>query len=127
MAERPLSVANAILKAQEDTADVRLAKAREKIRKNFPNARAPLTWRKESATRIVSNCGRFAIDKHGEGEGVRYTARKMPHSIIGNRRFTLEQAKEDCCRHASPLPLEPPPAAAAAPVVEREPGSDDNL
>lgn len=103
---------------EEDLTEVRLAKARERIRKNFPNERAPLHWRKDSPTRLVSGCGRFAIEKHGEGDATRYTAKLLPSSIIGNRRYTLEEAKEDCCRHVSPLPLE-------APVTDREPGSDD--
>lgn len=106
----------------DDTADLRIAKARERIRKNFPDARAPLQWRRDTEKRLVSTCGRFAIEKTGEGDAARYTAKQQPHSVIGVRRYTLEQAKEDCNRHASPLPLESP---AAQPVVEREPGSDD--
>lgn len=108
-------------RAEDDRADARLQKARERIRQNFPNERAPLTWRKTSATRIVSHCGKFAIEKTGDGDATRYTAKIQPHSIIGNRRYTLEEAKDDCNRHASPLPLEPPITEA----VEREPGSDD--
>lgn len=105
----------------DDTAEVRLAKARARIRKNFPDERAPLQWRRDSGTRLVSTCGRFAIEKHGEGDAARYTAKLQPHSIIGSRRYTVEQAKEDCNRHASPLPLEAPITAP----VEREPGGDD--
>lgn len=107
---------------EDDTADLRIAKARERIRKNFPDERAALQWRRDTDKRIVSTCGRFAIEKTGEGDAARYTAKQQPHSVIGVRRYTLEQAKEDCNRHASPLPLE---ASPAAPVVEREPGSDD--
>jgi hypothetical protein len=109
---------------EDETSALRIARARERIRKNFPNERAPLQWRRDSPTRMVSTCGRFAIEKSGEGEAVRYTAKLQPHSIIGCRRFTVEQAKEDCDRHASPLPLESP-GTPELPLVEREPGSDD--
>jgi hypothetical protein len=108
----------------DETAELRLAKVRDRIRKNFPNERAALHWRRDTPTRLVSICGRFAIEKTGEGEALRYTAKLLPHSVIGNRRFSLEQAKEDCNSHASPLPLEPA-QPELAPVVEREPGSDD--
>lgn len=108
----------------DDTAELRIAKVRERIRKNFPNVRAALQWRRDSPTRMVSTCGRFAIEKVGEGDAARYTARLQPHTIIGARRYTAEQAKEDCNCHASPLPLEPPPQPEL-PLVDREPGSDD--
>lgn len=108
---------------EEDNADLRLAKARERIRKNFPNERAAVQWRRDTPTRLASTCGRFAIEKTGDGEAARYTAKLLPHSIIGSRRYTVEQAKEDCNRHASPLPLEAPPPIIEE--VEREPGSDD--
>lgn len=121
MAERPLSIAAARRAYEDELADARLAKARERVLKNCPNARAPLHWRRDSATRTVSNCGRFAIEKSGDGEAVRYTAKLLPHSIIGHRRYTFEQAQQDCYSHVSPLPLEAPPE----PVIEREPGSDD--
>jgi len=107
--------------ADDAMADARMQKARERIRKNFPDERAPLQWRRDSPTRMVSTCGRFAIEKHGEGDAARYTAKLQPHSVIGARRYTLEQAKGDCNNHASPLPLEPRLNEA----VEREPGSDD--
>lgn len=107
--------------ADDERAETKLRLARERIRKNFPDERAPLQWRRDSATRMVSSCGRFAIEKHGDGDAARYTAKLQPHSIIGSRRYTLEQAKEDCNRHASPLPLEP----GLSEAVEREPGSDD--
>lgn len=90
-------------RAQDDAAEVELAKVRDRIRKNFPNPRAPLTWRKDSETRLVSSCGRFAIEKHGEGKEARYTAKRQPHTIIAYNRLTAEAAKEDCNRHASPL------------------------
>lgn len=109
---------------EDDVAETRIAKARERIRKNFPDERAPLTWRRDSATRMVSGCGRFAIEKTGDGDAARYTAKLQPHTVIGHRRYTVEQAKEDCNRHASPLPLEPPKPAQAS-LIEREPGSDD--
>jgi hypothetical protein len=124
MAERIVSQAAQRRAYDDDLAEVRLAKARERIRKNFPDGRAPLHWRRDTPTRMVSSCGRFAIEKHGDGEAARYTAKLLPHSIIANRRYTLEQAKEDCNRHASPLPLEGGGPAATEPV-EREPGSDD--
>lgn len=110
---------------EDDTAEVQLAKARERIRKNFPDARAALQWRRDSPSRMVSSCGRFSIEKHGEGDAARYTAKLQPHSVIGVRRYTLDQAKEDCNRHASPLPLEAPKQACLNEAVEREPGSDD--
>lgn len=119
-----VSPAHAGRRYDEDIADVRLAKVREKIRRNFPDGRAALHWRHDSPTRLVSTCGRFSIDKHGEGDAQRYTAKLQPNTVIGHRRFTLEQAKEDCNRHASPLPLEEPPPAQT-PFVEREPGCDD--
>lgn len=107
--------------AEDAKAEALMQKARARIRKNFPNERAALQWRRDSPNRLVSTCGKFAIEKSGEGDGVRYTAKKQPHSIIGNRRYTLDEAKEDCNRHASPLPLEP----GLNEAVEREPGSDD--
>lgn len=106
----------------DDTAEIKLAKMRARIRKNFPNPNAALQWRKVSASRIVSHCGRFAVDKHGEGDAVRYTAFLLPLTVIGARLFTSDAAKEVCNRHASPLPLESPQQAE---LVEREPGSDD--
>lgn len=125
--ERPLNHAAVRRAADDDLADLRMAKARERIRKNFPDDRAPLTWRRDTPTRLVSTCGRFAVEKTGEGDAARYTAKLLPHSVIGNRRYTPDQAKEDCCRHASPLPLEQPkePVQAELPAVDREPGSDD--
>jgi hypothetical protein len=92
----------------DDEAEIKLANIRERIRKNFPNPRDPLRWRKDSDTRLVSTCGRFAIEKHGEGDAVRYTAKRQPHSVLGQRLFTAEQAKEVCNRHAFPLPLDQP-------------------
>jgi hypothetical protein len=123
MANRPLSDVARQRAADEDVVEIRLAKAREKIRRNFPNERAALHWRRDTPTRLVSICNRFAIEKTGEDEGARYTAKLLPHSIIGSRRYTVEQAKEDCCRHASPLPLEAPQQPEL--ITEREPGSDD--
>jgi len=61
------------------------------------------------------------VEKTGEGEAARYTAKILPTSIVGNRRYTLEQAQEDRNRQASPLPLEP----TAPPLLEREPGCGD--
>jgi hypothetical protein len=118
MADRPMSEGARRRAYDDDLAEIRLAKVRAKIQRNKPDGRAALHWRKESATRIVSGCGRFCVEQSGTGEGARYTAKLLPHSVIGNRRFTWEQAKEDCNAHASPLPLE-------APVKEREPGEDD--
>lgn len=109
---------------EDDRAETKIAKARERIRANFPDARAPLTWRRDSATRMVSTCGRFSVEKHGDGEAARYTA-KTGLTVIGHRRYTAEQAKDDCCRHVSPLPLEPEKPAQADILTEREPGSDD--
>jgi len=93
-------------RAEDDSAEVKLAKIRERIKKNFPDPRAALTWRKDSNTRIVSTCGRFAIERHGEGASERYTAKLQPHSVIGQSLLTAELAKDVCNRHASPLPLE---------------------
>lgn len=112
-------------KFDEELAEARLAKVRERIRKNFPDERSPLTWRRDSATRLVSSCNRFAIEKTGDGEAARYTAKLLPASVIGNRRYTLEQAKADCEAQASPLPLEAPKPVPLIEAVEREPGSDD--
>lgn len=91
---------------EDDTAEIRIAKARERIRKNFPDDRQALRWRKDTDTRIVSTCARFAIERHGDGDARRYTAKRQPNTVIGHRLYTVEQAKEVCCRHASPLPLE---------------------
>jgi hypothetical protein len=107
--------------SEDLSAEARMRAARERIRKNFPNERAALQWRRDSANRLISHCGKFAIEKSGSGDGVRYTAKLLPTSIIGSRRYTLEEAKQDCDSHASPLPLEPP----ITETVEREPGSDD--
>lgn len=124
MADTPVITAAQQRRIDEDTIEAKLAKARAKIRANFPDERAPLTWRRDTPTRLVSTCGRFHIDKRGESDAARYTAVLRPTSIIGNRRYTIEQAKEDCNRHASPLPLEPAQRELAA-VSDREPGSDD--
>jgi len=117
--ERPAAVAAKRRAYEDELAESRLAKVRARIRKNFPDERAPLQWRRDTPTRLVSTCGRFSVEKHGDGEAARYTAKLLPHAVIGVRRYTPEEAKEDCNRHASPLPLEP------APVIEREPGCDD--
>ena len=93
-------------RAEDDSAEIKLAKIRERIKKNFPNPRAALTWRRDSPTRTVSTCGRFAIEKHGEDDKARYTAKLQPHSVIGANLLSAEIAKEVCNRHASPLPLE---------------------
>lgn len=117
MADTPLISAGR--QAFDDSlAEARLQKVRARIRANFPAERAALTWAKRSATRNVSKCGRFAVDKVGDGEAARFNAILLPNSLIGHRRFTYKQAIADCENHASPLPLEPPPA-------EREPGCDD--
>ena len=84
-----------------------LEEVRAKIRKNFPDPRSPLQWRRDSPTRMVSTCGRFAIEKRGEGDAARYTAILQPRTPIGHRLYTVDAAKEVCSRHASPLPLEP--------------------
>jgi len=122
MAETTVSKIAARQRFEDDRDELRLAKARDIIRKNSPAASAALHWRRDSPSRMVSTDGRFSVDKHGEGDAVRYTAKLQPNTIIGHRRFTLQQAQEDCCRHASPLPLEQP---AINEPVEREPGSDD--
>ncbi len=128
----------------DDLAELQLAKVRARIRRNFPNERAALQWRKEAFNRFVSTCARFAIERHGEGEAARFTAKLQPATVIGHRLYTIEAAKEVCERHASPLPLEAPaidagavgsgvPAPIAAPeasaevlpIREREPGEDD--
>lgn len=96
-------------RAEEEIAEARLAQVRARIRKYFPDERSPLQWRRDTPNRLLSTCGRFAIEKSGEGDAVRYDAKLKPSTIIGHRRYTLEQAKEDCNRHASPLPLEGPP------------------
>jgi hypothetical protein len=106
-------------RADDDTAEVRIAKVRERIRKNFPDERAALTWRKDSGSRIVSTCGRFAIERHGDGAATRYTAKLQPHSVIGINLLTADLAKDVCNRHASPLPLEDP--ARAKREAERYP------
>lgn len=106
-------------RAEDDVLEVRLAKIRERIKKNFPDPRAALTWRKDSNTRIVSTCGRFAIERHGEDGNARYTAKLQPHSVLGHSLLTAEQAKDVCNRHASPLPLED--SARAKREAERYP------
>jgi hypothetical protein len=126
MSETKETVAEIIAK-RNAAEDARLAhkleKARERIRKNFPAERAPLQWRRVSENRLTSHCNRFSIERTGTGDAARYTAILEPASIIGARRYTVDEAKQDCNRHASPLPLEPEPSLTEA--VEREPGSDD--
>jgi hypothetical protein len=107
--------------ADDARADAELRRARERIRKNFPNERQAVQWRRSSVNQLLSLCGKFSIEKSGKDDGVRYTAKRLPNEIIGNRRYTLEEAKQDCDAVASPLPLEPRLNEA----VEREPGSDD--
>lgn len=106
-------------RAQDDAAEIKIKRVREMIRKNFPNPRAALTWRKETDSRIVSTCGRFAIERHGEGDTARYTAKLQPHGVIGVSLHSADLAKEICNRHASPLPLEDP--AHAQREAERYP------
>lgn len=91
---------------EDDSSEVKLAQVRERIRQNFPPARAALRWRKDTERRLVSECGRFAIEKTGDGDSARYVAKMQPHSVIGVRLYTAEAAKQICDRHASPLPLE---------------------
>jgi len=100
---------------------------RAKIQRNKPKERSPIIWRKVNEHSIVSHCGRFVIDRHGEGDAARFTAKLRPLTIIGHRCSTAEQAKQICEAHASPLPLEAPPAESApqSPLVDREPGCDD--
>jgi hypothetical protein len=107
--------------AEDSRLDARMAKARAKIRRNFPNERAAVQWRRVSANRLLSHCGQFEIERSGTGEAARYTAKRLPSSVIGARLYTVEEAKQACDSQASPLPLEPPITEA----VEREPGSDD--
>jgi hypothetical protein len=120
MAECPVNSAAARRAYEDETAELRLAKTRARILKNYPPATAPLHWRRDSASRHVSSCGRFAIEKAGDGEAARYTAKLLPHTVLGLRCYTFDEAKERCNRHVSPLPLE-----ASAPLIEREPGCDD--
>lgn len=80
---------------------------RARIRKNFPKERSPLRWRKVNDRRLVSACNRFVIERRGEGDAARYTAKLKPDTVIGHRLLTAEQAKTLCEQHASPLPLEP--------------------
>jgi len=115
--------------------DTALAKVRAKIRQNFPKERKALIWRKVSENTIRSECGRFRIERRGEGAAERFTAFLHPATVIGHRMGTAAMAKEVCEQHASPLPLEPlekpvqPTLSGPAtlPLVEREPGSDDDL
>lgn len=90
----------------ETRAERKLREARERIRKNFPDERAPLHWKKDNDTRISSTCGRFWIERRGEGDAARYTAMMKPYAVLGATLATAAQAKEVCNRHASPLPLE---------------------
>jgi len=98
-------------------------------RRNWPKERKALIWRKIDERRSRSHCNRFQVERRGEGEATRYFAFILPTTVIGHRLASLEQAKEVCERHASPLPLEPPQAEPApqVPPIEREPGSDDEL
>lgn len=106
-------------RAEDDMAELRMAKIRERIKKNFPDPRAALTWRRDSPTRMVSTCGRFAIERHGENDKARYTAKLQPHSVIGASLLSAELAKDVCNRHASPLQLED--SARARREAERYP------
>lgn len=119
----------------ESIADAKIQKLRERIRKNFPKERSPLRWKKVSESKIVSERGRFWIERHGEKDAARYTARMKPYTTIGHRLYSADEAKRLCEAHASPLPLEtpagtpgatkpapsetkPPPAATKPPVPE---------
>jgi len=114
----------------------------EKIRRNFPKEHKPLLWQKVTDRIIRSACGRFQVEKRGDGPQSRYYAFIRPDTVIGYRMGTPEQAKEICDHHAAAL-LKPPPApihhaatdkapgdVVKAPdnvfPVEREPGSDDD-
>jgi hypothetical protein len=92
--------------AEQLEAEARLAQVSAKIRRNFPDPRAPLCWRRDSPTRIVSICARFAIESCGEGDAKRYRALALPHAVIGVALASAAAAKEICNRHASPLILE---------------------
>jgi hypothetical protein len=116
---------------QQELDDQRLARVRERIRRNMPKERSPLQWR-QTGKRMVSHCGQFAIEKSGKGDATRYTAKlvmKTGETTIGHRQFTFEAAKQICCNYASPLPLEPGQHGntpePATPTREREPGEDD--
>ena len=100
-------------------------------RRNWPKARSPIIWRKVNEHTLMSHCGRFVIDRHGDGDAARFTAKLRPMTVIGHRCLTQDQAKQICEAHASPLPLEPPKTESPPPpvegVIEREPGCDDEL
>ena len=114
-----------------------LEEVRARIRQNFPPERTALRWGKVTDRIIRSTCGRFQIEKRGDGEATRFYAFLRPDTVIGHRLMSAEQAKAVCEQHASPLPLEAPPATdAPVPLVgrvpgsippEREPGCDDDL
>lgn len=117
---------------EQSLEDLRISRVRERIRRNMPTERAPLQWR-QTGKRMVSTDGCFAIEKEGKKEAARYTAKRIAptgETIIGHRLFTFEAAKEICCNHASPLPLEPAKNErqtadlGPSPDREREPGED---
>lgn len=99
-----------------------LEEVRAKIRRNWPKERSPLRWRKVGDRLMRSHCDRFQVERRGDGDNTRYFAFILPTTVIGHRIATEEQAKAICEQHASPLALEPAPV-----MVEREPGSDDDL
>lgn len=97
------------LDSMDEFADKALVALRHKIRRNFPNERSPLRWKKVSNTKIVSDDGHFLIEKTGDGDAARFTAKRLPKTILGSRLYTAEEAKTLCNKEASPLPLEPKP------------------
>lgn len=92
--------------------------------RNCPTERSPLYWRKVADRLLRSHDNRFQVERRGEGDATRYFAFILPDTVIGYRLLSEDQAKQVCEYHASPLPLEPP-KPAAPPLVEREPGCDD--
>lgn len=96
----------AVMREEDLRLEHRLQEARKRVRANFPNKFSPLTWKKDSAHRIVSACGLFLVDRHGEGPAERFTAILRPWTVLGHDCRTAGEAKELCARHA--LPEGPP-------------------
>lgn len=95
------------LATEEQEAERAIARAKAICQRNMPDPRAPLQWKKLSESVIASTCGRYRIARHGEGVTERFSAYLFPNAVLGERLITVQEAKDICGRHASPLPLEP--------------------
>ena len=116
----------------ELSADTKIQKIRERIRRYFPSEGAKIIWQKASPNRIESLDRRFSVERLGSGDATRYTA-KMKLTVIGHRLLTAREAKEICERYAmtpevkvgsppgAPATADATPTPTADPPVSRTP------